>query len=127
MSFLKKKENSKEEEWLKSEGKLTVDLYETEKDIVVQTAIAGVEVEDLDISIENDLLEIKGEREKPEEEATNYFIQECYWGKFQRKIILPLEVDNSKIKASMKMGILTITLPKVKTSKKKKKKISLKK
>lgn len=113
------------DDWLDSEGELTVDVYQTDKEIVIQSAIAGVEPEDLDISIEKDMVTIKGKREKQfEEKEKNYFYQECYWGRFSRKIILPAEVNSSKISASMKNGILCIRIPKIEG--KKKTKISVK-
>jgi len=111
--------------WLDSEGELTVDVYQTDKEIVIQSAIGGIEQKDLDISIEKDMITIKGRREKQfEEKERNYFYQECYWGRFSRKIILPVEVNSSKINASMKNGILTIRIPKIEG--KKKTKISVK-
>mgnify|MGYP001616859565 CR=1 FL=1 len=104
---------NKEKSWLESEGQLTVDVYETDKNIVIRSAVAGVKPDDLDISVENDMLIIKGKREKIEEEtARNYFYQECYWGKFSREIVLPEEVDFSKIEAVMKEGVLIIKIPK---------------
>ena len=121
----KKEKKTKEKKWLKPEGKLTVDVYETDSEIIIQSAVAGVKAEDLDIFVEDDVLEIRGVRECPEEvEGANYFYQECYWGPFSREVILPKEVDNSKIKASMKTGVLVITLPKI--EKEKKTKITLK-
>jgi len=124
----KKGEKAKEKKWLKPDGKLTVDVYETDSEIIIQSAVAGVKAEDLDIFVEDDVLEIRGLRESPEEaEGVNYFYQECYWGPFSREIILPKEVDNSKIKASMKTGILVITLPKIEKEKKTKIKLETKK
>ena len=104
-----------EKKWLKTEGELTIDVYETNLDIVIQSPVAGVKPEDFDISIEDDMLEIRGIRKKPEEDKNkiNYFHQECYWGAFSRKIILPKEVDNSRAKASIKEGVLTIKIPKL--------------
>ena len=103
------------------EGQLTVDVYQTDGEIVIQSAIGGVEPEDLDISFENDVVAIRGKREKQvEEKGQNYFYQECYWGKFSREIILPVEADSSKAKAVIKNGILTIRIPKTKTIKTKK-------
>ena len=103
------------------EGQLTVDVYQTDGEIVIQSAIAGIKPEDLDISVENDVVAIRGKREKQvEEKGQNYFYQECYWGRFSREIILPAEVDNSKAKATMKNGILTIKIPKIEGEKKKK-------
>ena len=107
------------------EGQLTVDVYQTNEEIVIQSAIAGVEPEDLDISIENDVVTIKGNRERLfEKEKKNYFYQECYWGRFLREIILPAEVDSSKATATMKKGVLTIRIPKI--DKEDKRKISVK-
>ena len=96
------------------EGELTVDVFETDKDIIIQSAIAGVEPENLDITIENDMVVIKGNRVKQLiEERQNYFRQECFWGKFSREIILPVETDNSRARAVIKNGILIIKIPKI--------------
>ena len=111
----------KETGWLKPEGQLAVDVYETDSDFVLLSAIAGVFAEDLDISVEKDMLIIKGYREKPKEtEEKNYFYQECYWGLFSRKVILPVGVDASRTEASMDKGILTIRIPKIQPEKKRK-------
>lgn len=114
-------EEPEKRKWFNPEGKLMVDVYETSSDIVVQAAIAGVKPEDFDISVEDDMLEIKGSRKNPEETKSkrNYFFQECYWGPFSRKIILPREVDDSQIKASIKEGILTVKIPKLEKETKK--------
>lgn len=97
-------------------GELIVDVYETDKEVVVGSAIAGVTAEELDISLEQDILIIKGERKNPAEidKDKNYFVKECYFGPFEKEIILPKEVDTSQIKAKMKNGFLTIRLPKEK-------------
>lgn len=118
-SFAKASEGKAE--WFEPEGQLTVDVYQTDGEIVIQSAIAGVEPEDLDITIENDVVIIKGERERQsEEKGENYFYQECFWGRFSREIILPAEVDKARAKATMKNGILTIRIPKIKRVKTKK-------
>lgn len=107
-------------DWFQAEGQLVVDVYETNGEIVIQSAIAGINPEDLDISIENDLVIIKGERKEiPEKKEKNYFYKECYWGAFSREIILPAEVDAGKAQATMKNGILTIRIPKIEREKKK--------
>ena len=103
---------------LKTDGQLTVDIYQTESDLVIQSAVAGVDLKDLDISIDRDLVLIKGKRNKPNKEKGDYFCRECYWGTFSRKIILPVEVNCDKIQAVLKKGILTIKIPK-KTKEKK--------
>ena len=93
-------------------GELTVDVYQSGKDLIVQSAIGGVESEDLDIIIENDLVVIKGSREESiKEEKKDYFFQECHWGSFKREIVLPLEVDSSRAKAKLEKGILIIRMP----------------
>ncbi len=115
-------ERKQQEDWLpEQEGQLTVDVYQTEQDIVIKSTIAGVEPQTLDIAITNDMVTIKGVREKDEEiSEEDYYCQECYWGPFSRSIILPLDVDTDKTSAMMKNGILTIRLPKVEKSKTKK-------
>lgn len=102
----------KKEKWLEPEGQLAIDIYQTESELIIQSAIAGVKPEDLDISIERDVLTIQGERKKPFE-GGDYLSQECYWGKFSRQIILPVEIDPDKIGASLKDGILTIKMRKI--------------
>lgn len=111
----------KERNWFTKEGELTVDVYKTDKEIVVRSPISGVEAEDIDVSIENDMLIIRGYREEPESSVKKeYLIKECFWGPFSKEIILPEEIDNSRVKASLKNGILTIKLPIVKTKGKRK-------
>jgi len=96
-----------------SEGQLAIDVYQTESNIVIKSTIAGVNSENLDISITNDMVTIRGKREKEEEGAPeNYYYQECYWGPFSRSIILPVEINSEKAQAVIKDGVLTIRLPK---------------
>jgi len=102
------------------EGQLTIDVYQTENELVIQSAIAGVKPENLDISIERDVLIVKGIRQKPFEETGDYFTQECYWGPFSREVILPVEVDPGRVEATMKEGILTIRIPKILRERKRK-------
>jgi HSP20 family protein len=116
----KKITQTADNEWLNGEGQLVVDMYQTESDLVIQSAIAGIKVEDLDVVIEDDLVTIKGNRANPLQENGDYFLEECYWGTFSRKLILPVEVDSSRADAAMKDGILTIRIPKINREKKKK-------
>jgi HSP20 family protein len=101
-----------------AEGQLTIDVYQTEESIVIKSTIAGVKPEDLDVSINNDMVTIKGER-KTEEQVSpeNYYYQECYWGFFSRSVVLPVDIIADKAEASLKNGILTIRLPKADTTK----------
>jgi len=106
------------------EGRLTVDVYQTDDEIVIVAPVAGVDPDDLDISLSGDMITIKGKREmNPKENEVDYLYQECFWGSFSRTIILPSEIDPEKVKATLKEGILKIHLPKIKKEKVKKIKI----
>ncbi|MFA6106666.1 MAG: Hsp20/alpha crystallin family protein [Patescibacteria group bacterium] len=113
--------SSQPEEWLEEdfeEGQLSIDVYQTPNDIIVKSTIAGVKPDDIDISINNDMLTIRGKREMEEIVAEeNYLFRECYWGNFSRSVILPVEIQADKIEATLENGILTLVLPKAKTAK----------
>lgn len=115
------KPQAQNESWLEEdyeEGQLSVDVYQTSDKIVIQSTIAGVRPEDIDITVNNDMVTIRGKREIDNTlQSDDYFIQECYWGGFSRSIILPAEIQSEKIEATLKNGVLTITLPKVIKSK----------
>lgn len=106
-------------DWLADyEGQLAVDVYQTADSVVLQAPIAGVKPEDLEISITDEVINIKGERRQVEETIQdNYFAQECYWGAFSRSFILPAVVAGDMAKATLKNGILTITIPKMEKTK----------
>jgi len=107
-----------------AEGQLALDIYQDKDNIVVKSTIAGVKPEDLDISIENDQVTIRGERKQDTEvKGEDYLMQECYWGSFYRSFDLPVEVDVDKSVADIKDGILTLILPKASRSKTKKVKV----
>ena len=106
------------------DGQLTVDIYQTGDDIVVQSTIAGVDQNDIDISVTNDMVTIKGKRAMPEKiRSSDYYYQELFWGPFSRSIILPEDVDSDNARASIKNGLLTIRLPKLAKTRVKKVKI----
>lgn len=113
---LKTNEEIDEKPWIDEEyeeGQLSIDVYETAKKIIIKSTIAGVKAGDLDISLNNDMLTIRGERKKDKTvKEENYLYQECFWGNFSRSIILPTEVNTKNIDAEMENGILTITLEK---------------
>lgn len=103
------------------EGQLTIDMYQTDSEVIVKSTIAGVKPEDIDVSINNDMLTIRGTRSTEETvEQENYYYQECYWGSFSRSVVLPVDVLPEKVEAALKNGILTIKLPKAETNKVKK-------
>ena len=113
----KKDANWMEEE--NEEAELAVDVYQTANDIVVQTFVAGVKPEDLELSIARDLITIHGKREESRNiDEDNYFIKELYWGKFSRTISLPQEVEPEEVEATERHGLLTIKLQKVDKDKK---------
>lgn len=106
------------------DGQLTIDVYQTPEAIIVESPIAGVNSDDLDIDITNESITIKGKRERGQKiKDEDYFYQECYWGKFSRSVILPQEVDAEKSEANIKDGVLTIWLPKLNRQKSKKLKV----
>ncbi len=108
-----------------SEGWLTIDVYQTAQEIVVESAVAGVDPESLDITATPDSIAIKGERQRRKEiKDEDYLYQECYWGKFSRSVILPQEVDPENATVGFKNGILTVRLPKVNRKKAHKLKVS---
>ena len=108
-------------EWLGGdydEGQLSIDVFQTPDSLVVKSTIAGVKPDDVDISINNDMLTIRGRREIQENiSEENYLIKECYWGGFSRSVILPVEVEAEKVEADMDNGVLTVILPKAKSAK----------
>jgi HSP20 family protein len=106
------------EEWDEDEtvpGQLAVDVYETRERLVVKARTAGVNKNDLDVSISDNQLTIRGTLSAGNEDGVeNYFLQECYWGEFSRTIALPVPVKEEEIEAVLKDGVLTISFGKVK-------------
>lgn len=106
------------DEWEEDEnvpGQLAVDVYETKEKLVVKARTAGVNKHDLDVSISDNTLTIRGTLSAGnEDDVENYFLQECYWGEFSRSIALPVPVKEEEIEAVLKDGVLTISFGKVK-------------
>lgn len=107
------------DDWEESEeefpGQLAVDVYETDDKLVVKARTAGVNREDLDVSISDGILTVSGTLSSGDEsDATNWHIQECYWGEFSRTIALPVSVKEDEVKAVLEDGVLTISFSKVK-------------
>ena len=106
----------KNKNWLSEseEGQLTVDVFQNANDIIIQSTIAGIKPDDLDVSITRDMVTIKGKRQKSHSVTKDdYFYQELYWGSFSRSILLPQEIDTESAEASIKNGMLTVKLPKI--------------
>jgi HSP20 family protein len=97
---------------------LPVDVLDTADEIVVKASLPGVKPEDIDISVEGQLLTLKGEsREEREEKAENWYHRERRQGSFVRQVQLPTEVDSSKAEAVFENGVLRLALPKAETVK----------
>lgn len=96
------------------EAQLTLDICQTPETIILESAIAGVRPEDIDITVTDDAVTIKGARNREliEGEDRDYLYQECYWGRFARSVILPEAVDPDNANVKFKNGVLTIRLPK---------------
>ena len=110
------------EEWSPS-----VDISETKDSFVVKAELPGLEAKDVNVSISGDLLTIKGEKQREEEEKDeHHYCAERYYGSFQRVFQLPTSVQGEKIEAIFDKGVLRITLPKVEEAKKKEIKIKVK-
>lgn len=105
-----------EDEWEdEPAGQLAVDVYETKEKLVVKGRVAGVNKSDLDVSISDNTLTIKGTLSAGnEDEVENYFLQECYWGEFSRSLVLPVPVKEEEIEAVLRDGVLTVSFAKVK-------------
>lgn len=113
---------SSQEDWLSEyEGQLTIDMFQTKDNVIIKSTIAGVKPEDIDVTIANDMVTIRGERKRDfEASSEDYFYQECYWGSFSRSVVLPVDVDIENVSADLKDGILTVILPKAAKAKAKK-------
>ena len=107
-----------EDQWDEDEpvaGQLAVDVYETKERLMVKGRVAGVNKSELDVSISDNTLTIRGTLSAGNEDGVeNYFLQECYWGEFSRSIVLPVPVKEDEIEAVLKDGVLTISFEKVK-------------
>ncbi len=113
------------DEWMSDyEGQLNIDMYQTKDNVIIKSTIAGVRPEDIDITVANDMVTVKGARKKEENVSEDdYFYQECYWGGFSRSVIVPVDIDSEHIEADLKDGILTIIIPKAAKAKTKKVKV----
>ncbi|MFA5838604.1 MAG: Hsp20/alpha crystallin family protein [Candidatus Paceibacterota bacterium] len=112
----KESEKETEKNWVedKEEYELAVDVYNRREEIIIQTMVAGVRPDDLDISITREVVTIRGERMQPEDVADeDYYHKELYWGAFSRTILLPAEIEVEESEASENYGLLTIRLPKI--------------
>ena len=113
-----------ERDWMKEPD---VDVNENEKEIRVSAELPGIDEKDLDVCLEGNLLTLKGEKkeEKVTQEGKGHMTERCY-GSFERRIAVPsVQIDADKVNASMKKGVLTVILPKLKVRKENQKKIAI--
>lgn len=102
------------EEEVPGTAQLAVEMYQTQADIVIQTMVAGVRPDDLNISITREMVVIEGHREGPRGiPEEDYYHKELYWGSFHRTIVLPTEIEVDEAEAVEDHGLLIITLPKL--------------
>ena len=95
-------------------GELSVDVYETGKEIIIESMIAGVKPEDLQIATTHNSITISGKREaNTHVKGDEYIVQELYWGQFSRTVELPNDIDVDAAEAVEKHGLLIIRLPKI--------------
>lgn len=103
-----------------------VDVYQTEKDVIVKAEIPGVSKEDLNLYIDESYVRLSGQTKKENEfKDENTYRTERYYGNFSRTIPLPVEVKSEQAKAEYKDGILSITVPKIEPSKTKGRKVEI--
>lgn len=101
------------ESWLSGEWMPSMDIEETEKQFVVTADIPGVDIKDVQVSMENGVLCVKGERKSEhEEKKKNYHVKEVSYGSFERRFSLPDTADADKVQAKSKNGVLTISVDK---------------
>ncbi len=108
------------EKWITFEWSPAIDVSETDNEVLVKVDLPGVNPDDIEISLSENILTIKGEKKKEEEEKKeNFYRMERYYGSFMRSIQLPCEIEEDKISATYKDGVLKIVLPKKPEEKKK--------
>ena len=112
--------------WEEIEWLPAVDVAETKNEMVVNVEIPGMDPKQIDISLSEGTLTVKGEKkQETEEKEENYRLIERRYGTFTRSVLLPQEVESDKISASYKNGVLTVVFPKSKEAKKKEIKIKV--
>jgi HSP20 family protein len=95
-------------------GELSVDVYETPKEIIIEAMIAGVKPEDLHIATTHNSITVSGKREANTHiKQDDYIVQELYWGQFSRTVELPNDIAVDDAEAVEKHGLLIVRLPKI--------------
>ncbi len=127
-------QSSEEETAVDKVAQLDVDVFQTERTIVIYAQAAGADMNDVHVSIEGDadIVLIEGRRIRPEflvfpksKPRGTFFTEECVWGEFYRRIILPESVEIEKAEAKIKNGVLILVLPLLKPEEKEKVKLKV--
>lgn len=101
-----------------ADGQVALDVYQTDDHVVIKAPIAGVKDNDLELTVTDEVVTIKGSRSDSHAVSREaYLLQECYWGSFSRSYVLPVAVDAERAQAVLQAGLLTITIPKLEKSK----------
>jgi len=97
-----------------SKGQVALDVFEYDEYYIIKAPIAGVKLSDVDIEVNDNVVTIRGMRRQTDEIPKNqYYVQECFWGEFERSVTLPAPIDQKKVKATFnKESILKIIIPK---------------
>lgn len=104
-----------------------MDVQDTEKELVVKAELPGVQEKDIEVSVDDSSLTVKGEKKsEKEEKGKDYYRKECSCGSFLRSVQLPCEVDRDKVEATLKSGVLNIRLPKTAAAQKQARKVAVK-
>jgi HSP20 family protein len=111
-SFSQSREEDISWQETREEGKLSIDVLQTLDEVIVLATMAGTRPEDVSLHLQDDLLTIRGERNFPVEENVEFSCQECYWGKFSRSIVLPVDVKEETVRAEYRNGVLSIRFQK---------------
>jgi len=96
------------------EGQLAIDVYQNNEEIIILAPIAGTTLKQLNVSVTDEVLTVSGKRKFPlkKSEEESYLTKECFWGAFSRAVVLPTNVDSTKITASFTNSVLEIRIPK---------------
>ena len=102
----------------------SLEVTASDHEVRVSAELPGMEEKDIELLVDEDVLTIRGEKRSETEDQGRRF-SECYYGRFERSIALPFEVEDEKVEASFENGVLTVTLPKSAKAKEKAKRIAI--
>lgn len=112
---MKSLEVDEEEPEHENVGQVALDILDMDEELIIIAPLAGMAVEEVDLSISRNILTISGERQKPElyHRVSRVLVEECFYGHFSRSVILPENLAFNKIRATMENNLLAIAIPKI--------------